>query len=432
MGGGAGTPGGGGVRVLFLHPNFPGQFKHLAPRLAARPGTTVLAIAEASAPAAPEGVRVLRYPSPRPPNAGTHRYLRSLESAVRRGQAVARLCLTLKKRGFVPDVVVAHPGWGDALFIRDVFPKTRLLAYAEFHYRSRGADVGFDPEFKSTPDEILALRVRNSVNLMTLDAADWAVSPTAWQRQQFPHDSRGRISVVFDGIDTGTVRPDPAATFEVPNTGIRLARGDEVVTFVNRNLEPYRGFHSFMRALPRLQALRPSARVVVVGGDGVSYGRSPPGGGPWRERMLAELGDRIDLSRVHFVGNLPYARYLDLLRVSAAHLYLTYPFVLGWSMVEAMATGCLIVGSDTAPVREVLRHGENGLLVGFFDTDGIADTLADALARPESHAALRLAAREEAVRKFDLESRCLPAQLAMVDALAAGRRPALDPLGLAG
>jgi glycosyltransferase involved in cell wall biosynthesis len=218
------------------------------------------------------------------------------------------------------------------------------------------------------------------------------------------------------------VAPDAAARFALPD-GRTLAAGDPVVTYVARNLEPYRGFHVFMRALPEILARRRDAQVVIVGGDAVSYGKPPPGGGTWRARMLAELGDRIDPSRVHFTGKLPYERYVQLLQVSAAHVYLTYPFVLSWSMLEAMAAGCLLVGSATGPVTEVVADGRNGLLVDFFDRGGIADAVTWALDHPAEAAALRAAARATAVERYALD-RCLAAQLSFLEALAAGRADA--------
>ncbi len=423
------------MRVLFIHQNFPGQYKHLAPRLAADPANRVTAIGDAAnlhGRPAPPGVAVLGYPSPKDGSPEIHPYLRSVEGAVRRGQALARAGLEMKRQGFTPDVICAHAGWGEPLYLRDVFPDSRILAFHEFYYRAAGADIGFDPEFPSSIDDVLRARTRNAPFLLSLADADWAVTPTRWQRAQFPDIVRDRISVIFDGIDTDAVTPDPAAVLEWPERGIAFSRGDEVVTYVARNLEPYRGFHIFMRALPDLLARRPKAHVVIVGGDEVSYGRRAPDGRTWREVLLEEVGRRLDPDRVHFLGRVPYGRFLSILRVSRAHVYLTYPFVLSWSMLEAMAAGCVVIGSATPPVQEVIAHGDTGFLVDFFDSAGLAAavdrTLQWALDDAEGHAAMGARARRLVMDRYDLVRRCLPAHQALIAALAAGRIPPDPPL----
>ena len=222
------------------------------------------------------------------------------------------------------------------------------------------------------------------------------------------------IEVIFDGVDSDKVTPDPAAMVQLPG-GHVLRAGDEVLTFVNRNLEPYRGYHTFIRALPEVLAARPGAQVVIVGGDDVSYGPAPRDGRRWKDIYLDEVRGRIDASRVHFLGKVPYGTFLSLMQVSRAHAYLTYPFVLSWSMVEAMSAGALVIGSDTAPVREVIRHGENGLLVDFFDVAAWSQTLITALAEPERFAPLRAAARQTVLDRYDLRRICLPRMIEMVE-----------------
>lgn len=221
--------------------------------------------------------------------------------------------------------------------------------------------------------------------------------------------------MIHDGIDTGRFQPAANASVRLRSPDVILRPGDEVVTFCVRQLEPYRGYHIFMRALPLLLQLRPQARVVLVGGDGTSYGAAPPAGKTWRDIFLSEVAPALDMQRVHFVGRLPHPVLTQLMQVSAAHVYLTYPFVLSWSLLEAMSVGCLVVGSDTAPVREVIEHQRNGLLTDFFDVQALAQTVADALARREELAALRSAARQTVVQRFDLFAHCLPAQLALME-----------------
>jgi glycosyltransferase involved in cell wall biosynthesis len=408
------------MNVLFIHQNFPGQFRHVASLLACSKQHRVVALAaqedSRQRPHFHPDVEILGYafePDARP---SAHPYLRDYESHIRRGQQLARAALQLKRRGFVPDVVVAHPGWGEALFLADVFPNARHIHYCEFYYQSQGADVGFDPEFPSDLDAACRVRIKNSTQLQGLAYCHTGVSPTQWQKSRYPAEFQSKIQVIHEGIDTRAVRPDGLATF---STGGRTFRqGDEVVTYVARNLEPYRGFHTFMRCLPTLQRLRPAAQILVVGGDEVSYGRRLPQGQTYRERYCREIGDKVDWSRVHFVGKLPYAQYLKILQVSAAHVYLTYPFVLSWSMLEAMAAGCLVIGSATAPVQEVIHNGENGLLVDFFNPEEVATRVAEVLAKPEAYAALRLAARETVVRNYDLHTRCLPQWVRLVQSVA--------------
>ncbi len=399
------------MRILFVHQNFPGQYKHLAPALADDPGNEVVAIGDQAHLHQAQGLhprlRLCAYPSPQGASPQTHHYLRSTESAVRRGQAVARAALELKNRGFTPDVICAHPGWGEALFLKDVFPAAKLVLYLEFYYRAQGSDMHFDPEFPCSFDDGCRVRMRNATQLLSLEAADAAISPAQWQRAQYPAMLQERISVIHDGVDTDRVCPGPVSGFELPG-GRVLQSGDEVITYVARNLEPYRGIHQFLRSLPQILAARPHAQVLVVGGDEVSYGRAAPDGQTYRTLYMKELQGRVDASRIHFLGKLPYPQYLQVLRLSSAHVYLTYPFVLSWSMLEAMACGCLLIGSSTAPVLEVLQHQRNGLLVDFHAPEAIAATVIAALEDPQAMAPLREQARRDMQERFDLKRVCLP------------------------
>ncbi|KMO20486.1 glycosyltransferase family 4 protein [Methylobacterium platani] len=412
------------MRVLFVHQNFPGQYRHVAPALAARPGTEVVALGINPAPALP-GVRHLRYAVPGRSTAGIHPLAASFETATLRGEAAARAGLALKAEGFAPDVICGHSGWGETLFLKDVWPGARLLTFAEFFYAATGADSGFDPEFPPAEGDAWRTRARNAGQLVAFEASDRLVSPTAWQASRIPAAFRDRLSIIHDGIDTDLLRPDPGARITLGRDRLSLGAGDEVVTFVNRNLEPYRGYHSFMRALPEILRRRPRARAVIVGGSDTSYGARPPAGRAshhrtWRDIFLDEVKADLDLSRVHFVGKIPYRDYVDLLRISAVHVYLTYPFVLSWSMLEAMALGACVVGSATPPVEEVIRDRRNGILVDFFSAAAIAEAVVAALADPGTVAPLRAAARQTALA-YDLRRVCLPAHLRLIDEVAAGR-----------
>ncbi len=402
------------MKILFVHQNFPGQFPNLAPALAAR-GHQVLALTDEKNQR-PSPVPTVRYKTP--DAVQVNGLGRSYAGHAERGYLAARGARALRDRhGFTPDLIIGHSGWGETLFLREIWPDARLLIYAELLYRTRGHDVGFDPEFQETTDESRMLAIARSAHLVQgLVQADAAIAPTRYQADSFPPELRGKITVIHDGIDTARVRPNPAARLALPG-GPVLRAGDEVLSYVSRSLEPYRGFHIFMRALPAVLAARPQAQVVLVGAEGTSYGNAPKEGGSWKARMLAELGD-LDLSRVHFLGRVAYDDYLALIQVARVHCYLTYPFVLSWSLTEAMAAGGYVVASDTEPVRELIRDGENGRLVPFFDVAALSSALVGGLAGDPDAGRLRAAARATILDGYDLHRHSLPRQIEWVESHA--------------
>ena len=408
------------MNILFIHQNFPGQFKFLAPALA-RQGHQVVALTMQKTDAGEwNGVKLLSYRASRGTTPNVHPWVSDFETKTIRGEACFRACLALKAQGFHPDVIIAHHGWGESLFVKEVWPQAKLGIYCEFFYQTHGADVGFDAEF-ATGDEadVCRLRLKNINNMLHFDIANAGLSPTHWQASTFPEPFRSRITVVHDGIDTEKVAPNPDVKLTLNGT-LHLSKGDEVITFVNRNLEPYRGFHILMRALPEILRRRPKARILIVGGDSVSYGAKPPDGQTWKEIFTAEARPQItdaDWHRVHFLGLIPYQHFIPLLQLSTVHVYLTYPFVLSWSLLEAMSAGCAIVASDTQPLREAITHDETGRLVNFFDVSGLVDEVCHLLDDPGTRLRLGKQARAFAQANYDLNTICLPRQLEWVKRL---------------
>ena len=402
-----------GIDILFVHNNFPAQFRNLAQRFAGYPNIRVKAIGLATAPGMP-GIELQKYNFSGRELAQVHAFARRFEIEARRGEQVIYAANALKLQGFHPKLIYVHPGWGEALPLRSLFPGATICSYSEFYYWPFGADVGFDKEFPAFGvDGEVRISLRNAATLLALVDADLSIAPTHWQRTVFPKEFHRKIHVIHDGLDIARLQQLAGQGIGQIN-GAPIAPGDEIVTFVARSLEPYRGFHIFMRALPEILRARPRARICVVGQDNISYGIRPEGHANWREAMVAELGGALDLSRVHFLGHLPYEKYLKLLRVSSAHVYLTYPFVLSWSMLEAMALGCLIIGSDTPPVTEMIQDGVNGVLVPFFGIGEIAAAVVAALEDPARYVPLRRAAAETVRANYDFDSVIWPTHIRLL------------------
>ncbi|NTS33462.1 glycosyltransferase [Phyllobacterium sp. BT25] len=405
------------MHVAFVHRRGFGQFAALASHLA-ETGHDVSLISESVDRRIPS-VRVIRHrvePGPRA-DSQMARHLGIPDHHVRIGHRVAETLDAMVRHGERPDIVIGHIGWGSMMFVKDVLPQVPAIGYCEFFYRSEGADVGFAPDDVPDLDTRKRLRLRNVAQLLTLEAIDGGVSPTRWQKSLYPAPAQRRIAVCHEGVDTQRFRPDRNATLKFPDGRVLKPGDPPIVTFVSRDLEPYRGFPQALAAAAKVIRSNPDAIFVFVGGDGVSYGAPPPGGGSWKDQLMAEHD--IPADRIVFTGAISHDLLRKLYQVSAAHIYLTYPFVLSWSVIEAMSCGALIIGSDTAPVQEVIRSGQNGLLVPFYDTDALAGTILDVLKAPEKFMPLRVAARRTIERSFRLID-CIGRQKALINTVLQG------------
>lgn len=413
------------MNILFIHPNMPGQYKHLAKAFGAEGKHRIYFITKHKTAEIPGVVRA-SYQLTQQPAKETHRYLGNLAQATIQGQHVWRACRHLKTtQDFVPDVVVAHPGWGDALFVKDIFPDAPLLSFCEFFYRTSGADVGF--ETPVTDDDLARIRIKNANGMLNLEAMDWGISPTWWQWSTYPEAYRSKISVLHEGIDLAQCQPDPNASYTLKN-GMTFKKGDEVVLYIARNFEPYRGFPTFMQAAEILLRQRPNCHIIAVGADDVSYGRKADGGKTYRQIWLEKTV--MPQGRIHFPGPVPYADLIRLIQLAATQLYLTMPFVLSWSMLESMACGAAMVASRTKPVEEVITDGANGLLADFFSPEEVAAKLNQLLDARDDNRDLRAAARQTVAERYDLKT-ILPLQMQLVRDLANGQRPPITAENIA-
>jgi len=413
------------MKILFVHNNIPGQYKHLLTYYSENTEYEVACIGDASNAIQEQSfnknIHIYNYKMPSKIIGHKHPYISNFEVQVLRGQHTACKADEVKKNGFKPDVICVHPGWGEGLYLRDVFPDAKILTFCEFYYNSKNADVDFELEKPLPLEKLQQIRTKNAAQLISIAAGDWGVSPTNWQKNQYPEIIRKRIIVIHDGIDTDIAKPNKDAYIVMSRAG-KIKADDEIITFVSRNLEPYRGFHIFVQALPLIQKKRPKARIIIVGGNERGYGSAPPSKTTYRDLFMSRVKDKVDMSRIYFLGRIPYTQLINLLQISAAHVYLTYPFVLSWSMLEAMACGCAVIGSRTQPVEEVIEHGKNGILVDFFSPEEIAEAVDDVLTNKEKKNSLGKAAREAILQKYDLKKICLPAQIKLIDDLAHNSR----------
>ncbi len=416
------------MKVLFLHPNFPAQFRHVAQALGRDPAHRVVFATKNERPEWNiPGVKKALYRPAGEASGEAHRLVAPYETAVREGEGVYALCRELRSAGFVPDLVYLHAGWGTGMYVKDAFPEARIMGYFEWFYDPLGVDANFDPPppGRRSPEHWekapALLRTRNMPIFNDLWISDQGLSPTYWQRAQLPVEFRHKVAVLHDGVDCAYFAPAPGAKLVLP--GLDLSEVEELVTYATRGMEPYRGFPQFMEAAGMLLRERPRTHVVVAGSERVCYGSPLPEGKSYKQLMLERLALPPDQAeRLHFVGSLPYGQYRQLLQSSTVHVYLTRPFVLSWSAVEAMACGCCLVASDTEPVREALADGASALLCPFHDPAAIARRVGEALDDPALAARCREGARQTALARYDL-ARLLPVHLRLMEHAAAGKGP---------
>lgn len=406
------------MNILFVHQNMPGQYRELVQWLAATGQHRIYFLTQRkNAPDLP-GVETRKYQTHRTPAKDAYGLSRVWEEATGAGfgAAVAARRIELQE-GFRPDIVVGHVGWGELTFFKQIWADVPIIGFFEYYYNITGGSVGFDPEEPISDHAPFMMQARNAVPLANIETVDLGHCPTYWQRDRFPRSFHDRMYVCHDGIRTDKLRPDPDVSLGLGRLNRELTREDEVVTYVSRNLERTRGFHIFMRSLPRILRERPNARILIVGGNDVSYGGKSQHPGGLRAEMEAEVGKNVDWDRVHFLGNIPYPLYQKMIQLSRCHIYLTMPFVLSWSLLESMSMGATIVASDVAPVREAITHNETGLLVDFFDPDAVAAQVVKVLANPQDYAHIGKAARDHVVKEYDFLTKCLPEHIEQINAL---------------
>ena len=411
------------MKILFVHQNFPGQYLHIARELASQGCHQLVSLSIEKPEYQIDGVIQIQYGITRGNQKGLHPWMTDMETKVIRGECCARAAIKLKEKGFVPTIICGHPGWGEMLFLKEVWPDTPMLTYQEFYYRAYGLDFDFDKELQKNPswEDTSRIRIKTANQLISSEVTDWSIAPTHFQKSTFPRHIQDRMSVIHDGIDIEKARPrerDEKVTVEVQK-GIMLNTNDEIITFVNRRLEPYRGCHTMIRSIPYIQERCPNAKIVLVGREqGVSYG-SPCQDGEWKDKFLAEIKGSYNPENVIFTGQLAYDTYISLMRISKAHIYLTYPFVLSWSMLEAMSCGAPVIGSSTGPVEEIIQDEVNGLLVDFFDSRGLAERVESVLKDKTLAKELGRNARNTIVESYNLD-KCVPRQLALISLVASG------------
>lgn len=404
------------MKILMVHQNMPGQYRELAPVLAASGEHQICFLTQRTDMRLP-GINTVTYKPFHTPSHDAFGLSKDWEKAAGVGMGAALAARALEKQGFKPDIILGHTGWGELLFLKDIWPDVPVIGFFEYYYLTSGGLVGFDLERPANDQAGFFSMARNTVPSVSLGSVDLGHVPMRWQHDLFPKHFHDKMYVCHDGIRCDTLGPDPDVSVRLGRLEKPLTREDEVITYIARNMERARGFHIMMRALPRILEERPKARVIMVGGNETSYGAESKHPNGLRGEMEEELGNQVDWSRVHFVGRVPYPDLCKIVQLGRCHIYLTMPFVLSWSLLESMAMGATIVTSDVGPVREAVTHGETGMLVDFFDHDALAAQVVDVLQRPDDYAHLGPNARAHVVETYDFKTRCLPEHIARMNSL---------------
>lgn len=378
------------MHVLFVHEAFPAQFAHAVRHLSGSPGhrCTFLSAGDSLWARPVPGVERVHFDVP--DRVASDYLTQDVAYEVACAEAAYR---ALRSRDLHPDLVVGHAGFGSTLFLRELYPDTPVLDYFEYFHHPHGSAADFRPDFPPAGRTRRRHIVQNAGILMHLEQCTAGYTPTHFQHGLLPTAYQPKVEVVHDGVDTAFWRP----ALE------RAAGGTRVVTYVSRGLEAMRGFDVFMRVARRIHRHAPDVVFLVVGSDSVEYGADleHTGGRTFREHVLA--GDDYDLERIRFLGPVAPDELVQILALSDLHIYLTVPFVLSWSLLNAMACGCVVLASDTAPVREVISHRSNGLLGDFFDVEGLAQQALAVLEDPAAYRPLGRAAADTINQRYSLE-----------------------------
>jgi len=385
------------IKILFVHVNFPGQFKELLNTLKQHENVS-LAFITSHQTAEMDGVKIMRFEQPNTKPKEMIHYLGTLNRDLEGAREVTKQAIELARSGFVPDAVVGHIGWCGLVFMKDVFPDTKLIGYAEWYYRWQNSWENF-AEQKVSLDQKAKIRMLNASSVIGLESLDVGVTPTHWQRSVFPAIHQRNMQVIHEGIDTHVCQPKERTALNVP--GCRLPEGAKVVSYIARAMEPARGFFSYMETVEKLCKLDPELQFVVVGRPRAAYSTGTGDGPSYRDQAMQKYD--CDWSRVHFCGKLVYDDYLQVLRNTSVHIHLSMPLFLSWSLLEAMACGCTIIGSSNAPVNEVIQHNENGYLAPFFDSDEIASQTLTLLKDRALATRLGQAARQTVIQDYEVK-----------------------------
>lgn len=385
------------LNILFIHPNFPGQFKALINSLVSHKNVR-LAFITTRQDAEQRGVIIKKYAAPERQVDGVHKYLRTLNQDMNGAQEITKAAIELAREGFVATAVVGHIGWAGLMFMREVFPDAKLIGYTEWYFKWQNSWEHFSGE-KLNMDQKISTRMLNATSVLGIEALDACVTPTHWQRSVFPKMYQRNMHVIHEGIDTNTCEPQARRTLFVPGCLKPLSPELKLVTYVSRAMEPARGFFTFMDAAARLAKLDPEVQFVIVGRPHAAYSGSTGDGPTYKEQAIEKYD--VDMSRMHFCGKLQYDDYLQVLKNSSVHVHFSMPYTLSWSALEAMACGCAMVGSSNAPVNEAIEHDVNGRLVNFFDAEGLVREVQDLLADRNEAERLGLAARETVLSRYE-------------------------------